>query len=326
MRRVNCYRYTIPVETGVILRQCRLKQREGLLVELHENGQVGWGEIAPLPEFSSEDLPQAEQQLKQWRANWLNGQDDDLDRQYAPSVAFGISCALAELQGELGSEGRYDTSPLCYGDPDELYAKLQQMSGEKVAKMKVGLYEANRDGLIADMFLTAIPDLKLRLDANRAWTLEKAAQFAAKIAESNKKRIQFIEEPCRTPAMSMQFAAQHNIAIAWDETTREPNLFAKKSDHLTAFIIKPTLIGSLQKCIRLIEYAHQQGLTAVISSSIESSLALTQLARFAAQYTPNTTPGLDTLNLMQTQLLRPWQNSPLPLANLNSSFITPLAL
>ncbi len=58
--------------------------------------------------------------------------------------------------------------------------------------------------------------------------------------------------------------------------------------------------------------AHALGLTAVISSSIESSLGLTQLARIAAWLTPDTVPGLDTLNLMQAQLLRPWPDSALP--------------
>ncbi|KAE9797544.1 o-succinylbenzoate synthase, partial [Escherichia coli] len=58
--------------------------------------------------------------------------------------------------------------------------------------------------------------------------------------------------------------------------------------------------------------AHAQGLTAVISSSIESSLGLTQLARIAAWLTPNIIPGLDTLSLMQAQLVREWPDSALP--------------
>jgi O-succinylbenzoate synthase len=53
-------------------------------------------------------------------------------------------------------------------------------------------------------------------------------------------------------------------------------------------------------------------LTAVISSSIESSLGLTQLARIAAWLTPGTLPGLDTLNLMQAQLIRRWPDNELP--------------
>lgn len=81
---------------------------------------------------------------------------------------------------------------------------------------------------------------------------------------------------------------------------------------VSAVVIKPTLTGSLEKVRQQVETAHALGLTAVISSSLESSLGLTQLARIAAWLTPATTPGLDTLNLMQAQLLRRWPDSALP--------------
>ena len=48
---------------------------------------------------------------------------------------------------------------------------------KKVAKIKVGLYEV-RDGIVVNLLLEAIPDLKLRLDANRSWTPAKAEGFA----------------------------------------------------------------------------------------------------------------------------------------------------
>lgn len=326
MRTAQLYHYCLPVETGVILRTQRLKQREGLIVALSENGKTGWGEIAPLPQFSQENLETALAQTQQWLAKWIANQETDNLDQNAPSVAFGLSCALAELHGELGEQADFRTAPLCYGDPDELYAKLNTMQGDKIAKMKVGLYEANRDGLIADMLCEAVPDLKLRLDANRGWTLEKAGKFAEKIAQSHRLQIQFIEEPCQTPELSRQFAEKYGIAIAWDETVREPNFQPKAEPNLAAIIIKPTLTGSIAKCARLIEQAHQQGLIAVISSSIESSLALTQLARLAHQYTPNTLAGLDTLNLMKSQLLRAWQGSTLPLADLASDYVTELTI
>ena len=79
-----------------------------------------------------------------------------------------------------------------------------------------------------------------------------------------------------------------------------------------AVVIKPTLTGSLDRVREQVAAAHAQGLTAVISSSIESSLGLTQLARIAAWLTPNTIPGLDTLSLMQAQLVREWPDSALP--------------
>ena len=55
-----------------------------------------------------------------------------------------------------------------------------------------------------------------------------------------------------------------------------------------AVVIKPTLTGSLEKVREQVQAAHALGLTAVISSSIESSLGLTQLARIAAWLTPDT--------------------------------------
>ena len=64
--------------------------------------------------------------------------------------------------------------------------------------------------------------------------------------------------------------------------------------------------------------AHALGLTAVISSSIESSLGLMQLARIAAWLTPDTIPGLDTLDLMQVQQVRRWPGSPLPLVDVDA--------
>jgi O-succinylbenzoate synthase len=51
-------------------------------------------------------------------------------------VAFGVSCALAELNDELPLEAEYRAVPLCTGDPDELFARLAAMPGEKVAKVK----------------------------------------------------------------------------------------------------------------------------------------------------------------------------------------------
>lgn len=48
------------------------------------------------------------------------------------------------------------------------------------------------------------------------------------------------------------------------------------------------------------------------------SLGLTQLARIAAWLTPDTIPGLDTLDLMQAQQVRRWPGSPLPLVEVDA--------
>ncbi len=310
MRQAQVWRYALPMDAGVVLRERRLKQRDGLLICLREGAHCGWGEITPLPGFSLETLEQAQAVALAWIALWLREQPAPLPD--APAVAFGLSCALAELAGELPEDADFRCAPLCAGDPDALFAALVATPGDKIAKMKVSLYEAVRDGLQASMLLEALPDLGLRLDANRAWTLEKARQFARYISPALRARIDFIEEPCQTRDASRQFAQETGIAIAWDESVREADFRIVAEPGLAALVIKPTLTGSLTQIHSLIGQAHAQGLTAVISSSLESSLGLTQLARIAAWLTPGTLPGLDTLSLMRAQLVRRWPGSALP--------------
>ncbi|EPJ9670863.1 TPA: o-succinylbenzoate synthase [Citrobacter freundii] len=312
MRSAQVYRWQIPMDAGVVLRDRRLKTRDGLYVRLYDGERQGWGEISPLPGFSQETREEAQTALLAWVDGWLQGEDA---LPTMPSVAFGVSCARAELEDALPEEADYRAAPLCTGDPDDLVLQLADMPGEKVAKVKVGLYEAVRDGMVVNLLLEAIPELQLRLDANRAWTPLKAQQFAKYVNPDYRNRIAFLEEPCKTRDDSRAFSRETGIAIAWDESLREADFAFEAEEGVRAVVIKPTLTGSLEKVREQVLAAHALGLTAVISSSIESSLGLTQLARIAAWLTPDTIPGLDTLSLMQAQQIRRWPGSTLPLIN-----------
>lgn len=312
MKTAKIYQYQLPMDSGVILREQRLQQRDGLIIELSDGSRIGKGEIAPLPEFSKETLEQAREDLISLTQLWLSGEEVDLDS-HCPSVAFGFSMALLELEGSLPQQGNYQVAPLCSGDPDDLVVKLNEMNGKKIAKIKVGLYEPIRDGMVVNMFLELIPDLSLRLDANRNWTPKKAEQFANYVNPQFRSRIEFLEEPCHTQEESLAFSEATGIAIAWDETVRDDGFEVKIQQGVKAIVIKPTLVGSVAKCIELIESAELLGMQAVISSSIESSLALTQLARLAEWKTPKSIPGLDTIDLFKLQLDTAWPNCKLPM-------------
>ncbi|MFW7523064.1 o-succinylbenzoate synthase [Vibrio ostreicida] len=320
MRTAKLYRYQLPMDSGVVLREQRLKEREGFVVVLTDNGCVGRGEVAPLPGLSLESMDEAYQQLRTQLTAWQRGEGIDGSELY-PSVAFGVSMAQLELAGHLPEQGCYYAAPLCTGDPEELLPKLNQMPGNKVAKIKVGLYEPVRDGLLVSLFLDSIPDLMLRLDANRAWSAESAQLFADKVAPSLRQRIAFIEEPCHAPSDSFSFAINTGIAIAWDETLqhsiRNEDFSLEDFNGAKAIIIKPTLLGSVERCIALIESAKTLGIKPIISSSIESSLGLTQLARLSRWQLPDEIPGLDTIGLFEQQLEQPWPGCDLPISRLS---------
>ncbi|WP_299014284.1 o-succinylbenzoate synthase [uncultured Photobacterium sp.] len=316
MRSAKLYQYSLPMDSGVILRTQRLESREGWVVELREGDAIGYSEIAPLPEFSKETAEQAGEQAKELLEKWIQGETLDLSAAL-PSVAFGLSMVELELAGGLPPEGNYQVAPLCAGDPDDLVVALSKMPGEKVAKIKVGMYEAVRDGMVANMFIEAIPGIRLRLDANRQWTPLKAQQFAKYVQPEHRTGIAFLEEPCMNPADSLVFAQETGISIAWDETVRDEGFEVKAESGVAAIIIKPTMVGSIQRCIELVKQAHEAGLMAVISSSMESSLGLNQLARLAEWQTPGVIPGLDTMQLFKAQLETPWPECRLPVTPLS---------
>ncbi|MGV2990185.1 o-succinylbenzoate synthase [Vibrio sp. E150_011] len=320
MKQAKLIRYSLPMDSGVILRDNKLTTREGWIVELKEHDKRALGEIAPLPGFSHESIEEAGGQAQACLEAWVNNQALDLEGCF-PSVAFGMSAALMELSTRLPEKGNHQAAPLCSGDPDELLPVLNTMSGRKVAKIKVGMYEAIRDGMIVSLFLESIPDLTLRLDANRAWSLDKAKKFASYISPALRARIAFIEEPCRDADSSVSFAAETGIAIAWDETlqdaARQADFTVPSLKSAKAIVIKPTLVGSLDKCIRIIEEAHNQDIQVVISSSLESSVGLNQLARFSQWQLSNETPGLDTMQLFAAQLETAWPGCELPVSMLS---------
>ncbi|MBR0573171.1 MULTISPECIES: o-succinylbenzoate synthase [Pasteurellaceae] len=319
------YRYYLPITTELILRGQTLNIRQGLIVQLTKKGKVGIGEIAPLPSFSVETLPQAEKQVREVLKRLHYNQNLQLEKCF-PSVSFGLSCAFAELNNELSTEKiKTQTAPLFKGNKTEFITQLAQME-TKIAKVKIAIQPPEQEAEAINQLLAEIPNLTLRLDANRKWDWLQAVTFGKKFAKCHRSRLEFIEEPCQTATLSQQFAEKFQLPIAWDETSREPDFFVKKQPNVTAIIIKPTLTGSLEKCKKLIEQTHQQGLQAVISSSIESSLGLSQLAHFSSQYTPNSIAGLDTLNLMQQQLVRSFGSSILPLVDLNSEFVEELVI
>ena len=62
MRVSQVYRWQIPMDAGVVLRERRLKTRDGLFIRLQEGEREGWGEI-----FSCRDSVSRRWKRRKWR-------------------------------------------------------------------------------------------------------------------------------------------------------------------------------------------------------------------------------------------------------------------
>lgn len=327
LRSAKLYHYQLPIDGTLVLRGQSVSTRDGWILELCLGGsasnsdKIGRGEIAPLPGFSHETAAQAELQLRQVIATWIAQGRVDLTDCY-PSVAFGVSMALLELADGLPHAANFTSAMLLAADPAQIACHRECLHSAPLVKLKIAAQQASVEGALTNQLLQQCPTLQLRLDANRRWDLATALQFAENISLSLRQQICFIEEPCQQPQDSLRFASETGIAIAWDETVREADFAVKTQTGLAAIVIKPSLTGSVEHCMALIQQAHAQGLTAVISSSLESSFGLQQLARLAQWLTPQTVPGLDTVNMFSQQLAEPWPGCDLPLLPLTSLPVT----
>lgn len=312
MRQASLLKFSLDMDSGVYLRDEHMIFRDGYIVKLVEGDKVGYGEISPLPAFNEETPLQAFEQAQSILKIWLEGGHLDYREAY-PCVAFGLSMAKAEMEDRLPKETPFDSVMLCTGDPDAVIKQLEGIN-PKIAKEKVGMYEPIRDALTTRTMLEAIPDLYLRLDSNKRWNEKKTAQFVKYFPAEFVDRILFFEEPCNTAKLSIEFARDNNYKLAWDESLREA-LHAKDEtavaelincEQTSAIVLKPSMTGSLETCIALIEKVKSAGKEVVISSSFETSFGLSQLSRMAHWLTPNTRPSLDTLRFFVEQLQVKW--------------------
>ncbi len=83
-------------------------------------------------------------------------------------MAFELSCEQAELRAELPEITNYTKDPLYNGNLDTLILQLNGDTSQKVAKVKVGLCESMKDGMVINLLIDAVPSLRLRLDANQS--------------------------------------------------------------------------------------------------------------------------------------------------------------
>ncbi len=269
----SLFHYRLPLVAPVRCGDRCLSFREGLLLRQEVDGQDIWAEAAPLPGFSVESLAEvihaAQQQA--WDAY--------------PSLQF----AVASLDGEPLA-GKLPVSALLLGESKSEERPIERVGTlpHSTIKLKVGRCAALEQDIsrVLAVHRGLRHEQRLRLDANRGWTLDQAIRFARAIADAP---IDYWEEPTACPQDFERLFAATGIPYALDETLRETSdlsLFP----HVAALIIKPTLMGS---CASLIDLA-SHGIPLVFSSAFESGIGLGHVARLAELYAPQTPVGLDT--------------------------------
>lgn len=316
------YRYRVPLSASLPLGSHTVEAREGVLIGVETAaGHTGWGDVAPLPGFSAETLAEAIDALRRLAPALVGSTAAEALAQLATgavpsSVRFGMELALADGQAQATGT----TLPAQFGEaPRAVVTYNGLLTGQEAAltrraaalraagypavKLKVGRQSVDEDVARVRAVRAALGErILLRLDANRAWSVEQARRFATGIAGVD---IEYIEEPLAEPAHLRAWAAATGLPVALDETVQAG---ADPGDHryAAAFVLKPTLTGGVQHTLQMGRRVLAQGGQPILSAAFESGVGLRGLVALAAGLGTQGVPvGLDTYHWLQADVLRP---------------------
>jgi o-succinylbenzoate synthase len=336
LARYDLYSYTLPYSRPLTLGGTTLHHREGLLLMLSgDDGSEGWGETAPLLGFSEESQGESASQLR-WLAGSMTGRevkedwvnpyrafDRELDR-VAPSVRFGFELAVWNLYA--ASSGRtlpevVKSSPrnlvpvngLLAGSPADVLVQARRMRDEcyRSIKLKVGTRTvAEEVALVRELSEELGGGISLRLDANRAWGYEEAAEFVRGTAGV---RFEYLEEPLADPARLPWFVREFGVPVALDESLVGMDPEKVEETFAVAFVLKPTLLGGISRTLQVAGLALRLGVTPVLSSAYESGVGTAALVALAAGIGDRPVPaGLDPYRAIAEDVLETPLNLPAP--------------
>lgn len=248
--------------------------RDGILIRVeHEDGRVGFGEIAPLPDFGTETIAGAVAWCAGIGANPTITRLRDVPRGL-PCCRFAMETALLS-DAEPDASGRVPRLPVAAllpvgADRDEALARALDR-GCTTLKLKIGTSAIA--GELADVarLVDRLPDsVRLRLDANGGLDWRGAARWLDRAADWP---VEFIEQPLPVGAAVdlVRLAADHAATIALDESVRAADDIKRWRDRgwPGVFVIKPALAGARDELVSEIRVQPDR---VVFSSALESAI------------------------------------------------------
>lgn len=322
------YKYALPLRRPLYIRGAELAQREGLILKITSpEGFEGFGEISPLTGRSAENLNEAYEQIQFLKSHFSGGHFpagvEKLDGKFhswlegiglKPSAQFGVEMAvlnmLANAKGIplfklLSQEGHpmVRVNALLDGTKYELVQQAKKLKDEGFTSIKLKVHGSIEESVVKVLAVRDVlkEDVLLSLDANQSWSLEEAIIFGREIEQSF---IAYIEEPVKNVYQVPEFYKETMIPVALDESlTKLPLAEIQALEGVDVLVLKPTLLGGIEKIWQIAQQAKAAGVRSVISSSFETGLGILTLANFAGCSARDHEAGLDTLKWFQQDLL-----------------------
>ena len=310
-RRLLRYRSPIPTAHGPV------GDRWTVLLALEdEDGHTGLGEAAPLAGFTPDTVDDAEAALHRWASDDSNGGLPD----GSPTARAAVDSALLDLAARVAgtsvhrllapdSPDRLAVAALATGaTPDDVAASAAEAaaSGHVTIKVKVGV-----GGIDADLDRVAAvrervgTDVRIRLDANGAWSASEALRGLERLAVYDPE---FVEEPVAGLEALAALRLTSPVSIAVDESAASPKEVARAVSMGAAdvVVLKPSALGGPSASAEVAARVRDAGLDVVVTSLLEGSVGIRAAAHLASAIGAlDPLPGLATASLLDEDIAAP---------------------
>jgi L-Ala-D/L-Glu epimerase len=293
-----------------------ISARELLLVRLEaDDGSIGFGEAAPLPDYDGVRIEDARAALEDCRS--LLSESDAAARQellaacasaaVLPQALAAIDLALWDLAGQRAHRpvwrllGAVQATPVdvnaTIASPDRAgaasAAAAARAAGFRCVKAKVAI--GDDAGRLAAIRAVAGGQMAIRLDANGAWSVDEAIA-ALRVLEP--VGIELCEEPVAGLGPVAEVSAHTSIPIAIDETAVLPG--ALEDRVCDAVCLKIARCGGISGALQAARRARQSGYDVYLASTLDGPLGIAAALHAAQAIAPDRPCGLATLGLFES--------------------------
>ncbi len=322
--------YRMPFARPVATAHGGLEHRAGAILWLDgPDGVRGLGEVAPLPHLAERELPRALALLEALRGEVERGECavEALLAGWRDWTPAGRALRAALETALLEARARRAGLPLARWLSEEARAavpvnaivtarsvaaavgeaRAAMAAGFRAVKLKVGGTETEAAEVerVAAVRAAVGPEVRLRLDANGAWTAERAIRLLQRLAS---EEIELVEQP--VPADDLEGLARVRrrapVPVAADEAVTGPEAARRilKLEAADALVLKPPVTGGIALAREIAELAAERGCAVIVTSAFEAGVGLAAALHLAASL-PGPLPacGLATAGVLATTLV-----------------------
>ncbi|HEY2258797.1 MAG TPA: enolase C-terminal domain-like protein [Solirubrobacteraceae bacterium] len=302
-------RLSAPWQTG----HGAVTERELLLVRLDaDDGHVGYGEAAPLASYDGVSVAEVRAALQAARpvlesAGASPGPDLRARLQELitiPPALAALDMALWDLEGRRAGEpvwrrlGAGAAEPVAVNwtvasaDRAGAAGEAQQARTEGFGTLKCKVAIGDDAGRLAAVRAVAGPAMKIRIDANGAWS---PAEARAALRVLGPVGIELCEQPVAGVAAVAELSHETEIPLALDESAAAAGALERRACDLVC--LKVGGCGGLTGVLAAARRARATGYEVYLASTLDGPLGIAAALHAAAALGPLRACGLNTLPL-----------------------------